>query len=177
MLSAYVKDNHRLWDKYLPKVAAAMRSSRSDVTKLTPNFVNFGREVRFLGNSNEILEVPPLSTRDNPTEVSDALEKVFADVKKRLADAYTKSKRVYNLRRRDERFQLNQTVWKRDYNLSDASKHFTTKLAPKFSGPYTITRVLSPWTYELTNSSGRIIGTYHAKDIKAHPPESRTNDT
>lgn len=176
MLSAYVKDNHRLWDKYLPKVAAAFRSSRSDVTKLTPNFVNFGREVRFVGNVSDLSVTPPVCANDNPDVVSNALSKVFRDVRKRLTDAYNRARHRYDLRRRDERFRLKQIVWKRNYFLSDASKNFTSKLAPKFSGPYTITRILSPWTYELSDASNRVIGIYHAKDIKAHPPENSSND-
>ncbi|KAK9674593.1 Integrase zinc binding domain [Popillia japonica] len=45
MLTAYVKDRHRLWDSYLQQVGFAIRSSKHEVTGQTPNFVNFGREL------------------------------------------------------------------------------------------------------------------------------------
>ncbi|KAJ8979348.1 hypothetical protein NQ317_016077 [Molorchus minor] len=103
------------------------------------------------------------------------LKKVFSDVSTRLEKAYSRSKDNYNLRRRDERFQRGQLVWKRNHVLSDASRKFTSKLATKFSGPYKISRVISPWTYELTEETGRTIGVWHAKDLKAHPPDDVNN--
>lgn len=172
MLAAYVKDDHRRWDRYLPKVASAIRSSRSEVTGLTPNFVNFGREIRLSGKGRQpIQHTLGVSVKHDPGAISEALHRVFKDVQTRLAKAYEVSKKAYNLRRRDDRFQLHQQVWRRNYVLSDASKKFTAKLAPKFVGPFKISRVLSPWTYELTDSSNRCLGTWHAKDLKAHPPD------
>lgn len=37
---------------------------------------------------------------------------------------------------------------------------------------YVISKVLSPWAYELEDANGRNIGVWHAKDHKAHPPEA-----
>lgn len=171
MLTAYVKDEHKLWDQYLPKVASAIRSSRSEVTGLTPNFVIFGREIYLTGKPDQPSDIPRTSVYDNPEALSDGLQHVFRDVQRRLQKAYCDSKKKYDLRHRNERFHLRQKVWKRNFVLSDATKAFTTKLAPKFVGPFTITRILSPWSYELTDSSGRCIGSWHAKDLKAHPPD------
>lgn len=176
MLASYVRDKHQHWDRYLHKVASAIRSSRSEVTNLTPNFINFGREIRLSGNTFHDLEQPPDSIVENPENVSDTLKQVFLDVRERLTKAYHTSKKSYDLRRRSDSFQLNQRVWKRNYVLSDANKRFTSKLAPKFSGPFVITRVLSPWTYELADSSGHSIGTWHAKDLKAHPPDEELSN-
>lgn len=177
MLSAYVKDKHQQWDKYLGKVGAAIRSSKSDVTKLTPNFINFGREVYYSGKREDLTaETPTISVDHDPEGVSKALGKVFQDVQRRLKLAYDKSKKPYNLRHRDERLQIGQRVWKRNYVLSDATKKFTSKLAPKYTGPYVVTHVLSPWTYKLSDPSGRPMGVWHGKDLKAHPPDNPVND-
>ncbi|KAJ8978841.1 hypothetical protein NQ317_012045 [Molorchus minor] len=135
------------------------------------------REVQYSGDPPDLPGTTQgVSVYDDPTAMSEAIRKVFSDVQKRLSEAYVRSRHAYNLRRRDDRFQLRQSVWKRNYVLSDATKKFTAKLAPKFSGPFTITRVLSPWTYELTDSAGRCIGTWHAKDLKAHPPDAAVDD-
>ncbi|KAJ8969842.1 hypothetical protein NQ317_018943, partial [Molorchus minor] len=107
----------------------------------------------------------------NVTVRSEALQKVFQDISKRLKDAYQRSRQHYNLRKRNDRFHLQQRVWKRSYVISDATKGFTSKLAPKFDGPYTIVKVLSPWSYELADDTGKSRGVWHAKDIKAHPPD------
>lgn len=171
MLSAYVGDNHRVWDKYLPKVACAMRSARHETTGLTPNFIMFGREIRLSGKPRQLHD----GEAQQPLEFenrSEQLNKVFEDVKKRLVEASNRSRKYYNLRHRPEKFLLHQKVWKRNHLISDASKHFTSKLAPKYTGPFSINKVLGPWSYELVDAGGRSLGVWNAKDLKAHPPDS-----
>lgn len=170
MLSCYISDDQKKWDKVLPKVSCAIRSARHDVTGHTPNFLVFGREI----NYHPVTKSPPDS--DNVSDVdheqrSKSLSKLFAEVQKKLQQAYQTSRNRYNLRRRDDRFQLNQQVFKRNFVLSDASKQFTAKLNRKYSGPFIITKILSPWSYELSDLTGKSLGVYHAKDLKAHPPD------
>ncbi|KAJ8963768.1 hypothetical protein NQ317_019030 [Molorchus minor] len=107
----------------------------------------------------------------NVTVRAEVLQKVFKDISKRLKEAYQRSSHQYNLRRCSDRFLLQQRVWKRCYAISDATKGLTSKLTPKFEGPYTIVKVLSPWSYELADDTGKSRGVWHAKDIKAHPPD------
>ncbi|KAJ8910423.1 hypothetical protein NQ315_013881 [Exocentrus adspersus] len=56
--------------------------------------------------------------------------KLYEEVRKRLDKASEQYKKTYNLRRRAEEFLVNQKVWKKNYVLSDASKFYTSKLAP-----------------------------------------------
>ncbi|KAJ8926714.1 hypothetical protein NQ314_020894 [Rhamnusium bicolor] len=102
---------------------------------------------------------------------SEALQDVFKDVRDRLKAAYERSRKYYNLRHRDEQFQLRQKVWRRNYVISDASKNFTAKLAPKFTGPLTVIDILSPWSYRLADNTGKDCGVWHARDLKSHPPD------
>nr|CAI5854469.1 unnamed protein product [Callosobruchus analis] len=53
-LSSYVAENQRQWDRYLPQVAAAIRSAKSEVTQVTPNFVIFGREIILSGKDHHV---------------------------------------------------------------------------------------------------------------------------
>lgn len=169
MLSAYVAEKHTSWDKYLSKIGWAIRSATHDVTNLTPNFIFFGRELNIVGDS------PPqphqVSTTFDPQIRSTVLKEVFTDVRERLKKAYEVRKHSYNLRRRDEKFSINQRVWRRNYVISDASKKFASKLAMKFVGPFVVSRILSPYTVELKDEAGRNCGVWHAKDLKAHPPD------
>lgn len=169
MLSAYVKEKHTAWDKYLSKIGWALRSATHEVTDMTPNFVFFGRELNITGNT-------PLVGQDynavDPVIRSNCLKEVYQDVRDRLKKAYEKRKHTYNLRRRDEQFALNQKVWRRNYTISDASKQFASKLAPKFVGPFVVSKIVSPYTYELQDLAGKSCGIWNAKDIKAHPPDS-----
>ncbi|KAK4887574.1 hypothetical protein RN001_003845 [Aquatica leii] len=62
-------------------------------------------------------------------------------------------------------------VYKKNFILSDASKFYTTKLTPKYVGPYFIHKKLNPWNYELTDSQGTIKGVWNAKDLKPYVDE------
>lgn len=172
MLRSFVSDDHRLWDQNLSKIGSVIRSTKHEVTGFTPNFIVFGREVASNGS---------LLTGDNPIQFnrdsindkrSKAVEQLYQDVRLRLHRAYESSKKVYDLRRRDEQFFVNQLVWRRNYVLSDAAKYFTAKLAPKYVGPFLIAKRLSPWTYELKDSSDKYQGVWHVKDLKSHPPDT-----
>ena len=96
------------------------------------------------------------------------LLRIFTDVRERIKKSSEKNKKAYDLRRRPEKFVVGQQVWKRNYVLSNATKFFSAKLAPKFTGPFTIVRAVSPWTYSLCDGSGRSAGIWHAKDLKPH---------
>jgi hypothetical protein len=56
----------------------------------------------------------------------------------------------------------------RDHPLSSGAKGFAAKLAPKYSGPYTVTKVLSPVVYNLQSPSGQKILRAHIKDLKPY---------
>lgn len=94
MLTAYVKDKHQNWDKYLPKVAWALRSATHEVTGLVPNFVFFGRQVQNTGT-----KPGPLITPDNDGWGShiraEGLKQVFRDISTRLVRAYECSRKTF----------------------------------------------------------------------------------
>lgn len=55
---------------------------------------------------------------------------------------------------------------KKEHPLSSAIKGFAAKLAPKYSGPYTVTRKHSPVVYDLVGQNNRKIQRVHIKDLK-----------
>lgn len=168
MLSMYVSDNHKMWDANLHKIACAIRTSTHEVMKLTPYFVNFGRNMMLSGDDYNIRE--KLQIEDGTQECDKSrnsfFRDMFSDVKKRLFDANKKSCDRYNLRARHVEYLPNQLVWRKNYVLSDAAKHFSQKLAPKFIGPLLIKKRLSPWVYELCDEIGNSKGVWHTKDLK-----------
>lgn len=181
MLSSYVKDNQRDWDKWLPKVACAIRTARSESTGLTPFFVNFGREMILRGSDHSQLiqdhqDEQRTGTEPTPNARAHILEKVFLDVRKRLDQAQARSQRTYNLRRRDVRYDVGDKVWRKEHLLSNAANYFSAKLGPKFSGPYIISKRISPWTYELADDRGNHKGTWHVKDLKPDHPRELTDE-
>lgn len=94
MLTAYVGDKQQDWEKYLPKLAYAIRSAQHNVTGFTPNFINFGRKVKLSGKAKQPVSEPLIFDREthNPLLRSDALRQVYVDVVKRLQAAYIVAK-------------------------------------------------------------------------------------
>lgn len=171
MLRCYVSDNHRTWDKHLPRVASAIRSAKHEITGLTPNFIVFGRELPTQCNTVTLNDPISFDRTTIDEERTNGFNRVYLDVQKRLARAYSHSKSNYDLRRRNQQFLPNDQVWRRNYIQSDSSKYFAAKLAPRFLGPFRVVKRLSPWTYELADSENKYSGVWHAKDLKSHPPD------
>ncbi|KAJ8910189.1 hypothetical protein NQ315_008987 [Exocentrus adspersus] len=122
MLSMYVSDNHRSWDENLDQIACAIRTSKHEVTKLTPYFVNFGRNMNLSGKDYSrpnLLDVED-GTQTNEVCRNESLKGMFADVRKRLETAAQKSCEQYNLRRRHVEYLPNQLVWKRNFSIGQA---------------------------------------------------------
>lgn len=172
MLASYVKDNHRSWDTLLQKVACAMRTGISETTGMSPYFVNFGREIVLSGPDHtppKVSDDPQLTSALRPEQRPDVLTKIFQDVRARIIKAQMRSAKNYNLRRRDERYSVGQRVWRKSYVLSDKINYVTAKLAPRYVGPLVVSKVVSPWTYELKELNGNNAGVWHAKDLKKDP--------
>lgn len=174
MLRAYVSENHRTWEEHLPEIGYAIRANKHEVTKLSPNFIVFGRELPHRGKKENNEDEIQFNRSTEFQNRHDQLEKVHKDVTTRLQHAYDEHKVPYNLRRRDRKFLPNEIVWRRNYSLSDASRFYSASLGPKFLGPFMIKKAVSPWTYLLVDSDGNHKGIWHAKDLKAHPPDSQT---
>lgn len=166
MLASYVGPDHRNWAENLSKIACATRTAKHDTINVTPYFAHFGREMILNGRDyGKVDTSEPIRIENRPdfSEKGEALKEVFLDIRKHLQLAYQKEKCTYDLRRREVEFHLGDSVWRKNHVLSDASKQFTAKLAPKYLGPYRITEKLSKLVYRLDDNSGV---TWHVKDLK-----------
>jgi transposase InsO family protein len=210
MVAQFCEADQRKWDARLPELMFALNTSRHESTKYTPALLNFGRElvvpnaVHRPAPGNAAADppadaaVPPADTAappadtaaDKVNEADDAvhhserlrlLKDTFELVRVNLARAFAKQSKYYNLRHREWRCHLGDRVLKRDHPLSSGAKGSAAKLAPKYSGPYTITKVLSPVVYNLQSPSGRKILRAHIKDLKPYqlpdPPADIDNTT
>lgn len=178
MLRAYVSDKQTTWEYYLPKLACAMRTATHETTRLTPFFVNFGREFRFPDRHAQLTAADPEVKKPMVLERRvEEITKMREEVKLRIQKASARNKKHYDLRRRDIRYHPGEQVWRRNHILSDATKHFNAKLAPRYVGPFQIKKILSPWTYELVDMDGRFRGNWHAKDLKPNPSDVELDAT
>jgi hypothetical protein len=109
----------------------------------------------------ELLPTGPKSL----TEVKTPEDKAFR--------AYLRAK--LRIARRTRRNKAGQTRWEpkildkvlaRQQPISDAAKGITAKFIPPYNGPWIISRIMPPSTYELSDSTGKIRGIFSKKDLK-----------
>lgn len=93
----------------------------------------------------------------------------YTIVRTRLAEGFQRQSHTYNLRRRPIRPQVGQNVYRRTQVLSSAARNFSAKLAPKYEGPFQISRVLSPNIVLLKAPGSRRLDRAHVKDLKMLP--------
>lgn len=173
-ISSYVGKNHRTWADEIHKIEFAINTSVHEVTKHSPYFLNHGREAVLSGDW-----YPPRGDEDFILDFSDRkhydslplhLKTTFEKVQSHMQKSYEHNKIFYNRSRRHVDYQVGQVVWKREFPLSDASKYFTHKFAPKFR-KCIVTKRVSSVVYELSDfQSKKPLGIWHVKDIlKSHP--------
>lgn len=175
-IATYLKEKHTSWDEELPRITCAIRTAVHEITRHSPYFLNFGREMVISGKD---YGKPPANT-DCVKEATGAqflrhkttvLNKVYIDVVERLKKAYQKNKKNYDLRRRQCEFFVGDIVWKRNIMLSDAAKNTAAKFFPKFI-KCEVTEKKSPLIYRLKNLlTGKDVGYYHVKDFKSRPQQ------
>jgi len=143
MIVQLTEGDQSSWDGLLPETALAINASASDSTGYSPAFLTQGREPRLPTMLYD--EVTPGSAiSKDPAEKGLQLRGIFYIVRSNLQRDSQEQARHYHLRRREWRPKLGDKVWLRQHSLSKAAEGFAAKLAPKYDGPYTVTRFISP---------------------------------
>lgn len=175
MIAQFCEGEHKRWDHYLPDLNFAINTARHDSTGYSPAFLNFGRELMGPKSLYHRFTIP----KKAPGEPSSAdrithsqrftkLQDIFELVHINLSHAFSVQQHHYNLRRRPWQCHLGDQVLKRDNPLSSAAKGFAAKLAPKYTGPYTVIKVVSPTVYHLKDGQGKRYLRTHIKDLKPY---------
>lgn len=132
-----LRQNHRKWDENIPELMFAINTAQHTSTGFSPAFLNYGREPR-----------PPQRLNDNqPDNIPtprQTIEETAEIVRINISKAFARKSHHYNLHQ--------DQVYIKTHYLSDAFKAFTSKLAPKFAGPFPITKFLSPLNPKGRNS-------------------------
>lgn len=179
-IRSYIHENHKTWDQSIYQVAQAIRLASHDVTGLSPSFLTFGRTIPVDGSFFGIIKENSenkihISEKIHNPKTLQELPNIFENVRKKLRISYEKSKKRYDLRKRDVRFHVGDYVWKKNYVLSKAADHFAAKLAPKFI-PCVITKVCSNLVYGIKDRDGNDLGKWHVSDLKRDVTEDLDSD-
>ncbi|XP_067129284.1 uncharacterized protein [Centruroides vittatus] len=165
MIAAYVKKNHRDWDLHLQKLALAVRTSVQDSTKFTPSKLHLGRDITLPWDRLINLPNQPQSVE----EKYDELQKILEQAQRNIRKAQRQQERTYNLRRQPLSYKVGTPVLLKTHPISCSPKRFSAKFAPKWSGPYEISKVISPLVYELQDpATGAKHGRHHISNLKKY---------
>ena len=119
MIATTVKDDHRRWADNLAAVGCAIRTSRHETTGYSPYFANFGREHQLYGHdADHDLSDEPENLGDTVRKRQEVYKRMYQDIVGKLAKAFARNKRTYDLRRRPVHYVVRQQVWRRDKSLS-----------------------------------------------------------
>uniref|UniRef100_A0A1Y1JVH7 RNA-directed DNA polymerase n=1 Tax=Photinus pyralis TaxID=7054 RepID=A0A1Y1JVH7_PHOPY len=166
LISTYIKDNHRHWDVNLASIACAIRTSKHETIGVTPYRANFGKEFRIRGDSFDTD-----LTDNEPIDVEQRLaqqQQLYTKIVERIRNTHDRNKRTYDLRRRHVTYEIGDQVWRKNKSISDATKDYSAKLAPRFLGPFTIDRKVGYLTYALRDADRKPAGLWHVQDLKPY---------
>jgi hypothetical protein len=155
-------DRCRDWDRHINELAFALRTSFNDSTKFTPAYLSMGRELR--------------TPFDNLVNINLSTIRPLKDMAKRMLlihniarDNLLKSQesylRYYDRGSKLRLFKVGDLVWYRTHYLSDATKGFSAKLAPKRELCQVI-GIVSRTVYNLArDEDGQKINKVHVNDL------------
>jgi len=172
MICSFVEENHKHWDKLIPEIQFAMRSSVGAVTGFSPNRIVLGYEVSLDGRERplrrNVSEVPEVEPREEYVEKQKQREDIITTVQTRLRLAKERNAKRYNLRRRPLEYPVGMDVLRRNFVLSNAANHFSAKLAPRWIGPYKIKARVGNVSYLLEKEDGKEDGPWHVDQLKRY---------
>lgn len=158
MLRAYTSARQDDWDLMLSAAEFAYNNNKQSSTGFTPFFLNYGQHLatpaRLLAPSPEHTSPADPSASDTPqvpasTAFVEDLKAALQLVVDNLLAAQQRQAKSANRRRRDYTFAVGDEVRLSTVNLRKTACGLARKLLPKFVGPCTVRKVVSPVAVEL----------------------------
>ncbi|OXA46889.1 Transposon Tf2-6 polyprotein [Folsomia candida] len=176
MIATFIESTHGKWDENIQKFALVLRSMVNDTTQVSPAILNLGREIALPIDRALKTDVTKWSEEekvDFARKLPESIRDLISRVKVRIAKVHENNKRYFDLKRREEIFEVGQEVWIRNHAQSDKDSNINQKFLPKWLGPFKILRRNAD-TY--TNDvCSRLIPKRHVSDLKPYfsrPPRS-----
>ena len=182
MIATYVGSDQQNWDVHVHEFRHAVNTAVQSTTKVSPAFLNFGREPQPVRSLRRRIEGSDLVERIPQTEWTERMKRLAALrelVIRHIDKEREKQTARYNKGKRLATFRAGDLVLQRTHKLSSAANQFNAKLAAKFDGPYKIVEALSSSVYVLEqgNSDSRKVLKVHVSDLKRYiPPRWRSNE-
>ena len=180
LIATFVDSDHKSWDKNLHAFRHAINTATQTTTKVSPAFLNFGRQPKPVKSLRREVEIKEGVVRIDPAEWQERLKRldVLRDlVAKHIDTEQERQKQTYDKGRRHVEFNVGDLVLRRQHSLSNAARAFSAKLDVKYAGPFKILEVLSPEVYVLETSSKKQTAKAHVSELKRWmPPRNATSN-
>jgi hypothetical protein len=148
-------------------VTSDVFANNSPMNELTlPNFYDSSKKI-LLDFLRDLDEYYRIKNVPGPETVGDKVMNAYARLRKKAKD-------------RGERIKAGNKTWApkvkekvlvRAQPASDAAVGVTAKFIHPYEGPYIISRVIPPITYELSTTSGKVRGEFNKKSLKPYLEE------
>ena len=145
MIRAYLCDEQGEWDLHLGCLAGAYRATPHEATKMTPNLLTMGREVRLPAEllfgstcSNQGEEIT--SYGEYVDILRSRMQHAHEVARKYLASSAKRSKNLYDVKIAVNKYKKGDLVW---YLLETRKVGEAPKLKPAYHGPFLVRRKVS----------------------------------
>ena len=146
-LRAYVSPFHTDWVNHLTAVEFAYNDSDHAGTGFSPFYLNNGYHPL---TPSAIMAGTPSARPTNVPALIKHLNNDIGAAKQALEKAQEKAAKQANKDRRELTFTVGQHVWlSNEYIKVPQAVQAKRKLGPKYYGPYTVNKVISPVTYRI----------------------------
>ena len=173
MIAIFVGQDQRGWDKNLHAFRHAINTATQATTKVSPAFLNFGRQPQPVKSLRREIEPREGVIKIDPAEWQDRLKRLEALrdlVARHIDEEQEKQKAHYDRRRRRVAFDVGELVLRKQHSLSNAARSFSAKLDVKYDGPFKILEVRSPEVYILETKSKKKTAMAHVSELKKWLP-------
>ena len=141
-LTAYINPDHANWDKIVPSVIFAYNTRVHSTLGVAPFLMVTGREARL--PTDIIAGIPKLGFDDSLPR-TEAMAKIYADVRTRLENASRKRKNAYDSKHLDLVFEPDNVVMV--YSEEAHRRGESTKFISKWKGPFRVVEQIGRVTY------------------------------
>jgi len=153
ILRAYVTPLHDDWASWLPIAEFSYNNSVNASTKQTPFFANLGFHPTV---PTSFITPNPLGTDPTAGKYLDTLRDIHTSITRELEFAKAQQSEQANRHRRNLTFIVGDKVRLSTDNITLAD-YPSSKLRPRYLGPFTVIKVVSPVSYKLSLPSSMAV--------------------
>ncbi|KAL7295102.1 hypothetical protein TKK_0011570 [Trichogramma kaykai] len=168
---AYTEERHNTWDVHLPELTFAYNTATQESTKMSPAFLNMGRHPR-PGNTVRQQEDEAAAEDDEAEQINhwrnrmNRMKEIHELAARNSRNAQERQAKYYDARHRDVVYHVGDQVWRKNRILSSSSGGIVSKMAPPFTGPYVVSKVLGSNVYEISDEQGNVVCESPTNDLR-----------